>query len=861
MKIREHIIRRTLKCSVLALTGSIHLVYADTEFNAAFLSMGNQKADNASLEAVEQGYDIIPGKYQFSIYLNQDHIDDRVVEFYKDDVKKKIIPCITPEYLTDYGILIKAEPDALVHNKSCISLSEIIPNANVSFDAGVQRLDLSIPQINLEYRPRGYIPEKLYNQGITAGILNYNFSGSHTKSDNSHNFNNFYALLNGGFNFGAWRYRNQSSFTSQSRSKDKWQSISNKLERDILPWQSRLEMGDAYTNSDVFDSFSFRGIQLSSDEIQLPYGIQDYAPIVRGVASTNAIVEVRQNGYVIYSTNVAPGAFEIKDIVSANDSGDLNIRVIESNGQIKEYKQPYSAVPNMLRPGRWKYQITSGRYRSGNYDNDYEPYFGKATVAYGLNNLFTPYGGLLIADAHYQSAGLGLGISLGRFGAFSTDATYANTKLASGGSSDGSSFRFLYSKSLNTYGTNFKVIGYRYSTHGFYDFADAVAERSQWQNGRYRYSYLQQNYDQINTLTDDERRRYAYSSNYFNKKNQIQIALSQSLGKVGQIYANLSNIDYWNAGQSQRSWQVGYNVYIKGSSLGLYYQKNKSQFVDSDYSVGLNLTVPLGRTGKNQHNYTSSTSYQYNEQTGSTVQTGVSGSFLKDKNLQLQAQTGYSDQNNQSLYFNASYQGSHADADANYSYSDNYQQVSGSLSGGLLIHSGGVVFGREMTSNPILIEAKGATGVRIENQSGLVIDKNGYALINASNAYRRNRIALRAEDLGTTINVDQTVERDIVPTKDAIVKLKFDVTRGQNMLAHLNLANGQNVALGATIFNQNNKNLGIVGTDGAAYIVSIKSGDELIARWGDGSAEQCYFKVPEFDSKSVGYAETNIICK
>ncbi|WP_224971817.1 fimbria/pilus outer membrane usher protein [Acinetobacter oleivorans] len=860
MKAKNKMMKRAFKCSLLALASAIQLVHAGTEFNSAFLSLGDHPADDASLEAVERGYDIMPGQYQFSIYLNREHIDDRTVKFFKDK-SNQVVPCITPDFLKDYGILLNEEQNALIQDKSCLSFSELIPNANVSYDAGLQRLDLSIPQINLEFRPRGYIPEKMYNEGINAAILNYSFSGSHVKNEKGDDFNSFYAILNGGVNFGAWRYRNQSSFTSQSRSKNKWQSISNKIERDILPWQSRLEIGDAYTNSDVFDSFSFRGIQLSSDELQLPYGIQNYAPVVRGVASTNAVVEIRQNGYVIYSTNVAPGEFEIKDIVSSNDSGDLDVRIIESNGQVKEFKQPYSAVPNMLRPGRWKYQVTAGRYRTGNYDNDYQPYFGKATVAYGLNNRITPYGGLLIADAHYQSAGLGVGLSLGQFGAFSADATYANNKLASGGSSDGASFRFLYSKSLNEYGTNFKVIGYRYSTRGFYDFADAVSERSQWQNGYYSYSYLTQNNDQINTLTDDERRRYYYSSSYYNKKNQIQIALSQSLGQFGQVYANVSNIDYWNDGQSQRNWQVGYNTYIKGSSVGFYYQRNKSQFIPSDYSVGLNVTIPLGRATKNPHNYTSTSSYQYNEQSGSMVQTGISANFLKDKNLMLQAQTGYSDRNKESLYLSSSYQGSHADVDASYSYSDNYQQVAGNLRGGILVHSDGIVFGRQMMGSPILVEAKGAEGVRIENQPGLAIGKDGYALINSSNAYRRNRVALRAEDLGTTVNVEQNVERDIVPTKDAIVKVKFDVSRGQNMLAHLSFADGKNVTLGASIFNKDNKNLGIVGTDGTAYIVSIQAGEELVARWGDDASEQCKFTVPELNDKSFGYTEANIECK
>lgn len=861
MKIKPRVLKQSLNFSLLVLSTAVRLAHAESEFNTAFLSMGDQHADSASLKAVTQGYDILPGNYQFLVYVNKEQIDSRMIEFVENTQTKSIIPCIRPEYITDYGILISAEQQNDALNKACIDLKSYIPSAVVSFDAGIQRLDLSIPQLNLEYRPRGYIPKKMLDQGINAAMLNYSLSGSHIRNDQTQDFNNFYALLNGGFNYGAWRYRNRSSFISQTRNNSQWQSISNKLERDIISLQSRLELGDSFTNSDVFDSFSFRGLQVSTDEQQLPYSLQDYAPVVRGVASTNALVEVRQNGYVIYSANVAPGPFELKDIVSAKDSGDLNIRVIENNGQVQQYTQPYSAVPNMLRPGRWKYQLTAGRYRTGNYDNDYEPYLGKATLAYGLNNNFTPYGGLLIAGQHYQSIGAGMGLSLGDFGAFSADVTYAKNELASGESSDGSSFRFLYSKSLNTYGTNFKVIGYRYSTRGYYDLADSVAERSQWQNGYYQYSYLQPNYNQINNLTDEERRRYALSENYYNKKNQIQISLSQSLGELGQVYLNVNNVDYWNADISQRSWQAGYNTYFKGATIGMYYQNTQGQFIDSDYSVGLNVSIPLGKPQKNPHNYTSTSSYSYNKQSGSNVQTGISGNFLKDKNLQVQAQTGYSEQNKQSLYFNAAYQGSHADVDTSYNYSDNYQQVSGNLRGGILMHSDGVIFGRELVSNPILIEAKGAKGVRIENQPGLAIASNGYALINASNAYRRNRVALLAEDIGTKININETIIRDIVPTKDAIVKVKFEVTHGNNLLATLTRANKQPVAIGSIIYDSNNKNLGMVGINGVSYIVSTQSNARLTTKWGDAEDEQCSFNVPELNTQELGYTEANVICE
>ncbi|MFX8937924.1 fimbria/pilus outer membrane usher protein, partial [Acinetobacter baumannii] len=90
---------------------------------------------------------------------------------------------------------------------------------------------------------------------------------------------------------------------------------------------------------------------------------------------------------------------------------------------------------------------------------------------------------------------------------------------------------------------------------------------------------------------------------------------------------------------------------------------------------------------------------------------------------------------------------------------------------------------QQMYSNPIIIEAKGAEGIRIENQSGLKIDKSGYAVVSGSSAYMRNRIALRAEDIGQDVNIEEPVVSDIVPTKYAIVKVKFDVRAGKSVLA------------------------------------------------------------------------------
>ncbi len=44
---------------------------------------------------------------------------------------------------------------------------------------------------------------------------------------------------------------------------------------------------------------------LGSDESMVPYNQRAFAPVVRGVARTQARIEVRQNGYLIQSQTVA----------------------------------------------------------------------------------------------------------------------------------------------------------------------------------------------------------------------------------------------------------------------------------------------------------------------------------------------------------------------------------------------------------------------------------------------------------------------------------------------------------------------------------------------------------------------------
>ncbi|WP_153069419.1 fimbria/pilus outer membrane usher protein, partial [Escherichia coli] len=217
-------------------------------------------------------------------------------------------------------------------------------------------------------RPQGEISPLVYDDGINAGFVNYAFSGSHSRfsSGSGKQDSDYYFLtLNNGLNVGAWRFRNNSSLSKQTGQKEQWNPISTWAETDIASWRSRIQIGQSNTNNNVFDSFQFRGAQISSVPEMLPDSRRGYAPVVRGVANTNARVEVRQNGYTVYSTVVPPGPFALTDISPSTLSGDLAVTVIEADGSRHSFTLPYSSVPNMLRDEIWEYQVTAGKYHDG----------------------------------------------------------------------------------------------------------------------------------------------------------------------------------------------------------------------------------------------------------------------------------------------------------------------------------------------------------------------------------------------------------------------------------------------------------------------------------------------------------------
>lgn len=450
---------------------------ADDYFDPAALEFADPQQQTSDLHYFAKPGGQQPGTYSVTVVVNDQELGQADITFVDDG--GKLQPVLTPGQLADYGVNVSAFPafQTLHEGETFTRIEKFIPDASSRFTFANQRLTLSIPQAAMNVQSRGYVDPSRWDDGVPAAFVDYYFSGAQIKNaDDGESSRSNYLNLRSGVNLGAWRLRNVSSMQYDQQRRH-WDTQSTWLQRDVRSLKSLLRIGDTYTTGDVFDSIPFRGVQLMSDDEMLPDSQRGFAPTIRGVAHSNAKVTVSQHGYVIYETFVSPGAFAISDLYPTSQSGDLEVKVTESNGSVRTFTQPYSAVPFMLREGRGKFSLSAGRYHSG-ADTVRSPEFLQGTLFYGLSAGFTLYGGTQLAQ-DYQSWALGLGRGFGEFGSLGGDVTQAITRTPSGKRYAGHSLRAQYQKDFVSSGTSFSLASYRYSSSGYYDFAEASALESE----------------------------------------------------------------------------------------------------------------------------------------------------------------------------------------------------------------------------------------------------------------------------------------------------------------------------------------------------------------------------------------------
>ncbi|HBB2521307.1 TPA: fimbrial biogenesis outer membrane usher protein, partial [Escherichia coli] len=832
--------------------------YAELYFNPNFLSDDPDAV--ADLSRFEQGQEVLPGTYRVDIYLNDNFVASRDVQFVNAENDNAVLPCFTSAELMKMGVRLLSvngkDTSKMAADEQCYALTLLVEGSTADYNVNTQRLDITIPQALMSNRLSGDVSPDLWDEGINAGLLNYSFNGNNTKDRNGFDSNTAYLNLNSGINIGPWRLRDNSvwnySDAGSPGKKSQWQHINTWLERDIKFLRSRLTLGDTYSDEQLFDSINFRGVKLASDDNMLPESQRGFAPVVRGIARGTAQISIKQNGYEVYQTTVPPGPFAINDIYSLNGNGDLNVTVTEADGSTQNFTVPFSTVPFLQREGHTRYNLIAGEYRSGN-SLQTRPKFFQGTLFHGLKMGWTIFGGSQLSS-NYRALDIGLAKNMGILGALSFDITQAYSTLVDRSKHQGQSMRLTYNKSFIdtgtsirskhqgqsmrlTYnksfidtGTSIRFSAYRYSTSGFYNFADTTYSNM----AGYIYS---------DDPADENQIVSAYNLRH-NKRGKFQFNITQSLTDSTSFYLSGMHQTYWGTSGTERQLMAGINTMFTDVSVSVNYSLNKNYWMPrTDTLLSANVSVPFSHWMRSDNtsawrNASARYSMSSDLKGNTSNLVGLYGNMLEDRNLSYSVQTGYVNGNSgghESSYASLNYRGGYGNANAGYSRNGNYQQLYYGVSGGVVAHANGVTLGQSMSDSVVLVKAPGASNVSVQNQPGVKTDYRGYAIVPYAVAYRENRIALNPNTLPDNVEIDDAIV-DVVPTQGAVARAEFTTHTGLKILMTL-MHNNKPVPFGAVVSLGNSS--GIVTDDGQAYLTGMPASGKVKVQWGNSPNTQC----------------------
>lgn len=782
------------------------------EFNTDVLDVEDR--ENIDLDQFSQVGHVMPGRYSLTLKINQQSLGEYSVVFYDGyDEKVGSFACLSPDIVKQIGLSSSAlKLLKWTHDEKCLSLSSL-PGLSAKADLSTSSLLVNLPQAYLEYASPDWDPPARWDNGLSALMFDYSVNGTITEPKQSDQTT--YSLTgNGvtGVNLGAWRFRGEWQARSTKVSGNNGQSDSEMTwnrfyaYRALASLQAQLLVGEDYFNSAVFDSFRFIGAVIRTDLNMMPPSLRGYAPEIAGTAKTNATVTIRQQGRIIYETQVAAGPFRIQDLSDAL-SGRLNVTVAEQDGTTQEFNVDTANLPFLTRPGQIQYKVAMGQ--PTNYDGDREgDNFASGEFSWGVSNGWSLFGGLLGSDS-YQSASLGLGRDLLVLGALSFDVTQSRARLPAGETLNGSSYRLSYSKNFEEYNSQVTFAGYRFSEQDFMSMNDFLTAK---QTGLHLAS---------------SKELYTLSLS----KNFVDSGLSMYLSYNHQTYWDRAENNYYNLMLS-KYFDFGQ---FKNMSVSLSLNRQENDGVNDD-SAYLSLSLPWGQSAN--------VGYSMDARRGG-VSNRVSYSDRINSRTSYNISVGENRQDISGSGF-ISYQGDNAFMSANASYSENsYQAVGFNLNGGLTLTPEGGALHRlsQMGGTRLLVDTGGVSNVPIEGIGAPVTSNRfGKAVVADVGSYYRNNVRIDLNKLPDNVDAEQSVVQATM-TEGAVGYRRFNVLSGEKMMTVIRLKDGTYPPFGSQVINVKGQNTGIVADGGNTYLSGIVPGEQMTVSWGGNQG--CRLNFPE----------------
>lgn len=790
-----------------------------TKFNARFLADFNNTID---LSYFEQEDSMPPGKYRVDIIVNQQRLNTFQVVFIH--LNGNVVPCFPVNALLQTAV-DKTKLPVNWASSECIQLADLIPGAVVNYNYDDEALYVTIPQAYLIDRPEGFIDPERWEQGINALSMNYSLNASDVHyrkvTNGKSNQYSLYGSLASTFRLGHWRFHTYDIWRGGSEYHEGFQHQLGYAERAIASLLSELSLGDITTSGETFENTSLQGVMLRSDDRMYPWTVKGYAPIIRGVANSNAIVTVKQNGSILLEKNVPPGEFNISDISALGYGGNLDVTVMESNGETQSFTVPYSSLPQLIREGYYRYSLAAGRIRD--HIRREKPLLLESTLAYGLNNTVTLYGGVQTApEKRYMAVdnGLALNTELGAFNIELTESLFNGERDSQQHNSitNNARLKMGYARRLMATNTAINIVAYAFSGRNYHSLSDALY-------AGYR----------------DNRRNDYYSAGRSNHRLEANISQPLSEG-----WGELDFSGWWESyrgDNKKKSFASSYFLGYRNSYERVNYSFSVNRIFTRNNQANtifyLNFSMPFGSVDRKRPKFNTMVSYSSEE---ARLRTGVSGSHTGEDSISNF--NAYFKQSNKTLSnfdLNIGHSGNALQKSISYSQGMNYYSGAISLSGGAVVHPDGVNFSPWLSDTIALIEAPGAEGARLTSNRLAKVDSRGYALVSTVTPYEENVMTLDLKGTSASFDINEN-GKVTVPTAGALVKVVFPYHVNKSILSRAKWEGGGYLPFGMHIYDAANNVAGIVG-QGGITLLSLPKEKGVFKAHGKKSNEEFFCEI------------------
>ncbi|KGQ20725.1 Fimbrial biogenesis outer membrane usher protein [Lysobacter dokdonensis DS-58] len=730
-------------------------------FDASML----RNARGADVAPFESAVVVRAGLHDVEVMRNGDPLGRRGVRFEGDPVA----PCFDGELVAWLGVsaarLTDAQRDRLAGGY-CASIASLHPAASVRHDAGERTLDVSIPQALLATRSDAIDPATL-DAGITAFRLGYAANLLHHETRDGPAAHRGSVRLDAGANIGAWRWRHRTMHAWGGTDAIASDVMSASLERDVSRFDASLTVGDFQASGLLLDSLALRGVRFQSDDRMLPASQSRPAPVIRGVADTNARIHVRQGGRLLFDTTVPPGPFDLADVQPQGQGGDLDVHVEEADGRRHSFRVPYWVMPGLLRAGRKRFGLTAGRLRGA---ETWEAPVVAGALEAGVRDRLTVRAGAQATSGHAEAL---LGVVFGaRAGAMSIDRLHGHDAATRATFTTGVASRSTLQLSAS------------HRPRAFRTLQDALAVRTP--------SPLRERRRIDATLhATSAKRRHGMRMTFVDRR--------------------------WHGTRAaQRSAQLGWSVPARRNGAVLHATVEHAQgfmrATSNHATIALSFPLQVGEDRGSAH------VHARHGPAHSVLQSGVSGAWNARTGWNLgvtqsRAMHGTTTTRNAAL----SHTGSAGRVDAGLSASPGLRQSSLTFDGSALVHPHGITFGPWLGDTIALVRAEHGVGTSLLQAPGIRLDRLGHAVVPHLTPYRRNRVGIDVRDASPDVAFDWT-ERDVIPRAGAIVDVPLSSAYRPTTFVRIVVDDGQAPPFGARLTDAAGITRARVGRDGIARI-------------------------------------------